>query len=89
VRLVFSDVRMPGELTGIDLARLIRSERPDIHVILTTGYVDSDKTIEDIDLLYKPYRAADLAQKIQALMEAPQPANGDALPAHAVASAAK
>jgi hypothetical protein len=52
-------------------------------VILTTGYVDSDETIEDIDLLYKLYRAVDLAQKIQALMEAPQPANGDALPVHA------
>jgi PAS domain S-box-containing protein len=69
VQLVLSDVRMPGELTGIDLARLIKSERPDIQILLTTGYVDSEKALEDIELLYKPYRATDLAEKIQLLME--------------------
>jgi len=70
VCLVLSDVRMPGELTGIDLARLIRREMPDIHVLLTTGYMDGDGDVEGIDLLYKPYRAADLAEKIQLLMQA-------------------
>lgn len=69
VRIVLSDVRMPGELTGIDLARLMKRERPDIQVLLTTGYVDSEEALNDIELLYKPYRATDLAEKIQALME--------------------
>jgi CheY-like chemotaxis protein len=69
VRLVLSDVRMPGELTGIDLARLVKREWPSVHVLLTTGYVDSDDTIEDLDLLYKPYRASDLADKIQSLLQ--------------------
>jgi CheY-like chemotaxis protein len=68
VDLVFSDIRMPGELTGIDLARLIKREMPEIRVLLTTGYADHDQTIEDVDLLYKPYRATDLATKIQVLM---------------------
>jgi CheY-like chemotaxis protein len=69
VRLVLSDVRMPGELTGIDLARLIKRKLPDVHVLLTTGYVDTDETINDLELLYKPYRAADLAERIQMLLE--------------------
>ncbi len=68
VRLVLSDVRMPGELTGIDLARLVKRNWPSIHVLLTTGYVEGTDTIEDLDLIYKPYRATDLAEKIQSLL---------------------
>ncbi len=70
VRLVLSDVRMPGELTGIDLARLIRREMPDVRVLLTTGYVESDGVVPDVDILYKPYRATDLAERIQTLLQA-------------------
>jgi PAS domain S-box-containing protein len=68
VRLVLSDVRMPGELTGIDLARLVKREWPSVQVLLTTGYVEGDETIDDLELLYKPYRATDLADKIQSLL---------------------
>jgi CheY-like chemotaxis protein len=70
VRLVLSDVRMPGGLTGIDLARLIKREMPDVHVLLTTGYVEAEEGLADLDLLYKPYRATDLAEKIQSLLQA-------------------
>jgi CheY-like chemotaxis protein len=70
--LVLSDVRMPGELNGVDLARLIRRERPELQVLLTTGYFDTEETLEDLHLLYKPYRATDLAEKIQALMKVPE-----------------
>jgi CheY-like chemotaxis protein len=89
IRLVLSDVRMPGELTGIDLARLIKRENPAIRVLLTTGYVDGEETIDDIDLLYKPYRAADLAEKIQSLMEGPQPAEKEVFPLRVAASASR
>jgi PAS domain S-box-containing protein len=68
VRLILSDIRMPGELTGIDLARLVKREWPAVEILLTTGYVDGDEPIEDLDLLYKPYRARDLAEKIQSLL---------------------
>jgi signal transduction histidine kinase len=89
VDLVFSDIRMPGKLTGIDLARLIRREMPKIRVLLTTGHVDGDETIEDIDLLYKPYRAVELAEKIQVLMGTVQSADGEAFDVNAAASAAE
>ncbi len=77
VALVLSDVRMPGELSGIDLARLIQREQPEIQVLLTTGYFDGDDKLEDLNLLYKPYRATDLAEKIQSLMKLPQRAGFD------------
>jgi signal transduction histidine kinase len=70
VSLVLSDVRMPGELTGIDLARLVKREWPSVRILLTTGYVDGDDTVEGLDLLYKPYRATDLAERIQTLLHA-------------------
>ena len=70
VRLVLSDVRMPGELTGIDLAAHGEAGMAGGPVLLTTGYVDGDDRIDDLDLLYKPYRATDLADKIQSLMHA-------------------
>ena len=37
IDLVFSDVRMPGSMDGLDLARWLRSERPDVPVILTSA----------------------------------------------------
>ncbi|WP_193557312.1 response regulator [Microvirga pakistanensis] len=87
VRLVLSDVRMPGGLSGIDLARFIRSEKPDVQVLLTTGYVDGEETIEDVELLYKPYRATDLAEKIQALLDKTQPPVKNVIPMRAAVPA--
>jgi PAS domain S-box-containing protein len=66
-KLVLSDVRMPGKLNGADLADLIKKKYPDVQVLLTTGYVEDAEMIEEMDLLYKPYRAADLAHKIQSM----------------------
>jgi PAS domain S-box-containing protein len=82
VDLVFSDVRMPGKLTGIDLAHLIRRLRPEIQVLLTTGYVDGDEGVGDLDVLYKPYRAIDPAAKIRVLMVRSQSSVGEALDAY-------
>jgi len=72
IKLVLSDVRMPGALSGIDLARLIQKEQPDVQVLLTTGYFDGEDKLEDLNFLYKPYRARDLADKIQSLMSSAQ-----------------
>src|SRR5262245_46142086 len=36
--LVFSDLLMPGSVAGLDLARVVRSNHPNIPILLTTGY---------------------------------------------------
>lgn len=87
IRLVLSDIRMPGGLSGIDLARLIRDEMPDVHVLLTTGYVDGEETLDDVELLYKPYRATDLAERIQSLMEGTMPHSNNVVRMLSLASA--
>jgi PAS domain S-box-containing protein len=66
---VLSDVRMPGQLSGIELANAIREYYPEMKVLLTTGYVEDSSAIGESNVLYKPYRAADLAQNIKLLLE--------------------
>jgi CheY-like chemotaxis protein len=73
VSLVLSDVRMPGLVSGLDLARLVRDEWPGIRVLLTSGYVDADDQVGDFNFIHKPYRAADLAERIRALADGPPP----------------
>lgn len=70
IEIVFSDVVMPGKLSGLDLARELRRTRPELTTILTTGYTESIGDIEQegFALLLKPYRPAQLAHTLQAAM---------------------
>src|SRR5690606_20944804 len=40
VDLVFSDVVMPGSLSGFDLAEALAKERPDLRVLLSSGFTE-------------------------------------------------
>jgi hypothetical protein len=40
VALVFSDIVMPGRMTGYDVAEWVRSMKPSLKVLLTSGYSD-------------------------------------------------
>lgn len=73
VDLLFSDIVMPDGVSGVNLARLVSESRPDIKILLTTGYSDAPKGIEGadpipFDILTKPYRLAELVKKIQTLL---------------------
>ena len=61
--VVFSDVVMPG-MNGVELAGEIRRRRPDIPVVLTSGYSDvlASEGTHGFDLLRKPYSVADLSR---------------------------
>ena len=43
VNLVLSDIQMPGEMNGVDLAHAIRDAFPGVPVILISGYAESAK----------------------------------------------
>ena len=62
--LVFSDVVMPGGLSGVDLASWIRTRFPNIPIILTTGYSEDIASAPGVQVLSKPYRIADLLRAI-------------------------
>ena len=64
VDLVFSDVMMPGGMSGVDLAREVKRRRPGLPVLLTTAYAEAAKReaeAEGIAVLPKPYRLEELA----------------------------
>ncbi|WP_162820551.1 PAS domain-containing hybrid sensor histidine kinase/response regulator [Microvirga calopogonii] len=56
--LVFSDMVMPGDLDGLDLAHRIQAKWPTLPVLLATGYSDAANraTEEGFTLLTKPYQ---------------------------------
>ncbi|MCR5879732.1 response regulator [Phenylobacterium sp. J367] len=77
IDLLFTDVVMPGGVSGVSLARTAREIRPDLRVLLTSGFVGEGAVIEDAEfpLLDKPYETALLAAKLRKLLDKP-PAAG-------------
>jgi len=65
-RLVVTDIVMPGALNGLALARLLRKTRPEIAVVLCTGFSQSaSEAAEDgFTILRKPYQPRDLECQI-------------------------
>jgi CheY-like chemotaxis protein len=68
VDLVITDHAMPG-MTGTDLAKHIREMRPDMPIILATGYAEvPSNLIPGMPRLDKPYRIDKLAATIAAVV---------------------
>ena len=71
IDVLFTDVVMPGHLNGLDLARTARERRPDLPIVLTTAYaerlIEREGLPAGVDLLKKPYRPVDLAERIDQL----------------------
>jgi nitrogen-specific signal transduction histidine kinase/CheY-like chemotaxis protein len=65
IDLVFSDVIMPGGMTGVELALEIKAQHEGVLVLLTSGYTAQQIVPEhlaaDIQLLRKPYTLTELA----------------------------
>jgi CheY-like chemotaxis protein len=62
VAVLFTDVRMPGSIDGLELARVAHSSWPWIRVIVTSGAFGkpSDTLPNDADFLRKPWLPLDL-----------------------------
>ena len=69
--LVLSDVVIPGDVNGLDLARTLRDRRPELPVILVTGYsIYAPKVMaEGFALIEKPYRRDVLAASLRWAVE--------------------
>jgi hypothetical protein len=71
IDLMFTDIVMPGGMSGIDLAEAARRHRPALRVLFTSGFYeasgDADRRIGRLGgLLRKPYTADDMLQMLQA-----------------------
>ncbi|HKO73096.1 MAG TPA: response regulator [Bradyrhizobium sp.] len=69
IRVVFTDIHMPGSMDGAKLAHAIKDRWPPVHLIATSGRVG----LGDLDLpfgtlvLPKPYLPAQVARALRTL----------------------
>jgi signal transduction histidine kinase len=64
IDIVITDYAMPGK-NGAELAADIRQSRPDLPVVISTGYADAPWHSLDLPRLDKPYQQVDLATVIE------------------------
>ncbi len=73
IDVLFTDIVMPGGMTGVDLAQEARRCRPTLKVVFTSGFADILNGKEQAaralgPLLSKPYRKQDLARQIHDIL---------------------
>ena len=65
--LLITDHLMPG-MNGADLAREARAIDPTLPILIVSGYAEVDGVAPDLPRLTKPFRNAELAESISALL---------------------
>ena len=63
VDLLFTDLVLPGGVSGVDLARDVLAKRPDLKVLVTTGRPELVNQ-DEFPVISKPFRMAELANRI-------------------------
>jgi CheY-like chemotaxis protein len=66
IKVLVSDVRMPGSLNGYRLAQRARERWPHMEIVLVSGYATPDRRdiAFDCDLVTKPFEADDLVRRV-------------------------
>lgn len=73
VDVLFTDVVIPGGLNSWELAERARHDRPELRVLLTSGYaletLTTDERLRDCAaILTKPYRKVELARRLREVL---------------------
>jgi CheY-like chemotaxis protein len=69
VRLILSDVRMPGTMDGVASARTVRCEFPVTKIVLTSGNLTDLDWIEHDGFFPKPYNSEQIIKHINRLLD--------------------
>ena len=74
IDLVFSDVVMPGGMSGFGLARWIREHLPAVRVLLTSGFAEDvarsgEAPALELEVLRKPYSGTELARAVRRVLD--------------------
>jgi PAS domain S-box-containing protein len=71
IDVLFSDVIMPNGMNGVELSRKAREMRPDLKILLASGYpmsaLPSEGLGTGVSFISKPYRWTELAEKLRGL----------------------
>ncbi len=75
IDLLFTDVVMPGPLRSTELAHKVRTQRPDVGILFTSGYTENSivhggRLDSGVNLLSKPYTSEALARKVRQVLDA-------------------
>jgi CheY-like chemotaxis protein len=76
IDLLFTDVVLPGGLSGADLARQAAELKPGLKILFTTGYarnaiVHHGRLDPGVELLTKPFSYSDLAARVRDILDRP------------------
>ncbi|WP_245303469.1 ATP-binding protein [Pseudorhodoplanes sinuspersici] len=74
IKLLFTDVVLPGGMNGRQLADEALRRRPNLRVLFTTGYtrnaiIHHGRLDADVDLLTKPFTSEALAKKVRQILD--------------------
>jgi PAS domain S-box-containing protein len=67
--MIFSDIIMPGGISGLELARKVRERFPELPILLTTGYSEQASGSHGFPVLTKPYEFDSLAAAVTDLLK--------------------
>jgi DNA-binding NtrC family response regulator len=70
-QVLFTDVIMPGGLSGVGLAHKARRMFPELRVLLTSGYVGEKAVAGPFPLLDKPFESEALAAALRRAIDEP------------------
>jgi PAS domain S-box-containing protein len=69
IDLVVSDIVMPGRMDGLGLARAIKEKRPELPILLATGYSKAAQNVRaDFPILRKPYQMHELSRALAEIL---------------------
>ena len=73
IALLFTDIVLPGDMDGVQLAAEAQRRRPSLRVLFTSGYtehtlVGNGRITEGMEVLTKPYHKRELARKLRLLL---------------------
>jgi DNA-binding NtrC family response regulator len=71
IRVLVTDVRMPGWMSGIDLARQVEKRWPEISIVVTSAYYTADaaELPENMTLFPKPFVPDQLLNQVRLLLK--------------------
>jgi CheY-like chemotaxis protein len=68
-KLIFTDIVMPGGISGLELAQKVRDRFPELPILLTTGYSEQVGGTHGFPVLQKPYELNSLVGALQKILK--------------------
>jgi CheY-like chemotaxis protein len=63
--MMYTDVNLSGDMTGVDLAHVATNDYPNIHVVVTSGKALPKELPESVLFMQKPWLTLDLLREAE------------------------